>query len=72
MDQTASLGKVLLQFWPTALPAAPEWKAGRANRRILKEKRIMNTDQEISRTVRYRNVNSSGVKIFYREAGDRD
>jgi pimeloyl-ACP methyl ester carboxylesterase len=32
----------------------------------------MNTDQEISPTVRYRNVNSSGMKIFYREAGDRD
>jgi pimeloyl-ACP methyl ester carboxylesterase len=32
----------------------------------------MNTDQGISPTVRYRNVNSSGMKIFYREAGDRD
>ena len=30
----------------------------------------MNTDQVISPIVRYRTVNSSGMKIFYREAGD--
>ena len=30
----------------------------------------MNTDQVISPTVRYRAVNSSGTKIFYREAGE--
>jgi pimeloyl-ACP methyl ester carboxylesterase len=37
-----------------------------------KEKGTMNTDHVISPTVRYRAVNSSGMKIFYREAGDRD
>ncbi len=30
----------------------------------------MNTDQVISPIVRYRTVNSSGMKIFYREAGE--
>ena len=30
----------------------------------------MNTDQAISPTVGYRTVNSSGMKIFYREAGE--
>ena len=30
----------------------------------------MNTDQVISPTVRYRTVNSGGMKIFYREAGE--
>src|SRR4029077_19831151 len=40
------------------------------SRRILKKKSIMNTDQVISPTVRYRAVNSSGTKIFYREAGE--
>src|ERR1700680_794501 len=44
----------------------------RINRQILKEKGIMNTDQAISPAVGYRTVNSSEMKIFYREAGDRD
>jgi len=34
------------------------------------EKGIVNTDQVISPTVRYRTVNSGGMKIFYREAGE--
>jgi pimeloyl-ACP methyl ester carboxylesterase len=35
-----------------------------------RKKGIMNTDQVISPTVRYRTVNSSGMKVFYREAGE--